>query len=144
MRGHYQVIQGLYENTLYTHKINNFLYCYYPVYSIMHPCGVRGKEGGCQEIGTINVSFLDEVSGIAMSRHREDVFWVLNDSGNSASVYAIGLGGKPAGVVNIAGLKIMTGGYATFEFEGKPYIVVADVGITLQIGAGAFFFYRGA
>ncbi len=134
---------GVYMKTLYilTKSIIFYIVIILFTASCTHVASEE-KRADVKKIGTINVSFLDEVSGIAMSRHREDVFWVLNDSGNSASVYAIGLGGKPAGVVNIAGVKNNDWeDIATFEFEGKPYIVVADVGDNFANRSRCFLFF---
>ncbi|MBN1904419.1 MAG: hypothetical protein JW927_04910 [Deltaproteobacteria bacterium] len=95
-----------------------------------------------KKVGSITESYLGEVSGIAMSLYREDVFWVLNDSGNSASVYAIREDGKPVGIVNIEGVTNNDWeDIATFEFEGKPYIVIADVGDNFAKRSKCFLFF---
>jgi hypothetical protein len=95
-----------------------------------------------KKVGTISANYLGEVSGIAMSRHSEDIFWVLNDSGNSASVYAIRQDGKPVGIVNIEGVSNNDWeDIATFEFKGRPYIVVADVGDNFAKRSKCFLFF---
>ena len=79
--------------------------------------------------GTITDRNLGEVSGIAVSRINKDIFWVINDSGNSASVYALNSEGKLLGTLNIQDVSNNDWeDIASFEYEGKPYIVVADFG----------------
>ncbi|MGD9162638.1 MAG: hypothetical protein PVG39_29800 [Desulfobacteraceae bacterium] len=79
--------------------------------------------------GTIIDSNLSEVSGIAVSRINKDILWVINDSGNSASVYALNTEGKVLGTLAIQGVSNNDWeDIASFEYEGKPYILIADVG----------------
>jgi hypothetical protein len=105
---------------------------------------VESQSTGAEakKIGSITADFLGEVSGIAMSRHSEDVFWVLNDSGNSATLYAIRQNGNVAGMINIQGVTNNDWeDIATFEYEGKPYILVADVGDNFAKRSKCFFFF---
>lgn len=59
---------------------------------------------GCPEFqsgrqtGTIESNQISEISGIVASRRSPGVFWVHNDSGNRAEVYAIDLHGELLGV----------------------------------------------
>lgn len=72
---------------------------------------------------------LSEVSGMATSRIHEDVLWVVNDSGNSASVYALTVKGDLLVTLNVEG--VFNNDWedlASFEHEGKAYILIADVG----------------
>jgi hypothetical protein len=79
--------------------------------------------------GKITDRDLGEVSGIAVSRINKDVLWVINDSGNSASVYAINPEGKLLCTLDIQGVSNNDWeDIASFEYEGKPYILIADVG----------------
>jgi hypothetical protein len=92
---------------------------------------VESQSAGtdAKKIGSITADYLGEVSGIAMSRHSEDIMWVLNDSGNSATLYALKQNGKVAGMINIKGVTNNDWeDIAAFEYEGKPYILIADVG----------------
>ncbi len=79
--------------------------------------------------GTITDRNLGEVSGIAVSRINKDIFWVINDSGNSASVYALDSEGNLLGTLDIQGVSNNDWeDIASFEYEGKSYILIADVG----------------
>ena len=79
--------------------------------------------------GRISDRHLGEISGIAVSRINKDILWVINDSGNSASVYALNPAGKLICTVDIKGVSNNDWeDIASFEYEGKPYILIADVG----------------
>jgi hypothetical protein len=72
---------------------------------------------------------IEEASGMAVSHIHDDLLWVINDSGNSPSVYALNTKGKVLGSLSIEGVwnndwEDLT----SFEFEGRPYLVIADVG----------------
>ena len=79
--------------------------------------------------GSITDRNLGEVSGLAVSRTNKNILWVLNDSGNSASVYALNPEGKLIGTINIQGVANNDWeDIASFEYEEKSYILIADVG----------------
>jgi hypothetical protein len=79
--------------------------------------------------GVISDRNLGEVSGIAISRINEDTLWVVNDSGNNASVYALNSKGEILGAIDIQG--VFNNDWedlASFEYRGKAYILIADIG----------------
>ncbi len=79
--------------------------------------------------GRISDRHLEEISGIAVSRINKDILWVLNDSGNSPSVYALNPAGKLICTVDIKGVSNNDWeDIASFEYGGKPYILIADIG----------------
>ncbi len=81
------------------------------------------------KIGEITDKKISEASGLAASRHQDNVFWVINDSGNKASVYAIDDTGKRIGRLKIKGVQNRDWeDLAAFEYDGKPYLLIADVG----------------
>ena len=59
---------------------------------------IKSKIAGS---GRISDRHLGEVSGIAVSRINEDTLWVINDSGNSASVYALNSKGEVLGIIDV-------------------------------------------
>lgn len=72
---------------------------------------------------------LAEISGIAESRRRAGVLWVENDSGNPADLYAIDTGGHRLATVHVDGARnIDWEDLAAFELDGKPYVLVGDIG----------------
>ncbi len=79
--------------------------------------------------GTISHEDINEASGIAVSRLNEDILWIINDSGCSASVYAVNTKGDRIATLDIEGVSNYDWeDLASFEYMGKPYILVADVG----------------
>jgi hypothetical protein len=84
-----------------------------------------------QRTGTIRSQALDELSGIVASRSRPGTYWVVNDSGGGARVYAIGASGRLRQTVRV------TGAPAT-DWEdvargpgprhGVDYLYLADIG----------------
>lgn len=58
-----------------------------------------------RHVGTVQTARIDEASGIVASRKNPGVLWVHNDSGNSASVYAINSEGALLGTYLIKGAR---------------------------------------
>ncbi|MDG3085883.1 hypothetical protein P7F88_07145 [Vibrio hannami] len=72
---------------------------------------------------------LGETSGMAVSRTNEDVIWVHNDSFSLPELYAINSNGDYLATIKIYGVENNDWeDIATFEFKGRSYIVIADVG----------------
>ena len=72
---------------------------------------------------------ISEASGIAVSKTNLDTIWINNDSGNSASVFAVDEQGKQKTQLDIIGVNnIDWEDLAIFEIEGRSYILIADVG----------------
>lgn len=81
--------------------------------------------------GSIEASELVEASGIAASRKNPGVFWVHNDSGDSARIFAMDPDGRDLGTYSISGA-------AAYDWEdiavgpgpepGESYIFVGDIG----------------
>lgn len=79
--------------------------------------------------GTITNNEINEASGIAVSRIHEDIVWVINDSGNSPLVFAVNSKGEHIASLKIKGVKNNDWeDMASFNYKGKPYILIADVG----------------
>ena len=79
--------------------------------------------------GTITDKKINEASGIAVSRINQDVIWIINDSGTGAIVFGVNSKGKHIFSINIQG--VINNDWedlASFEYKGKPYILIADVG----------------
>lgn len=81
--------------------------------------------------GTIASTALAETSGIAASRRVSGVWWVHNDSGDTARVFAVGTDGRDLGEFGLAGA-------AAVDWEdiaagpgpsaGVSYLYLADIG----------------
>lgn len=92
--------------------------------------GCAGKENESMQLaGLITDGALDEISGIAASRLRDDVLWVIDDSGNPARLYALSKRGRRLGTFEIEGTdKVDWEDIASFELDGEPYLLITDTG----------------
>ena len=52
-------------------------------------------------VGTVTNPDIREASGMAASRLRSDLLWVINDGGNEEFLYAVGLDGSDLGKVRV-------------------------------------------
>ncbi|PJK11215.1 hypothetical protein CO608_01790 [Lysobacteraceae bacterium NML08-0793] len=79
--------------------------------------------------GLITSKRLTEISGIAASRRTDGLLWAIDDGGNPAQLHAISRRGRHLGSLNIAGVeKVDWEDLASFELDGKPYLMIADTG----------------
>jgi hypothetical protein len=81
------------------------------------------------KVGSITASKIDEASGVAVSRISDDLLWINNDSGNSASLYAVNSNGDHLVTLNIK--KASNNDWedvASFIYQGKSYLLIADTG----------------
>lgn len=79
--------------------------------------------------GLITSGDLDEVSGMAASRAHDDVLWAVEDSGNPARLYALSRRGRVIARYKVEGAKnIDWEDLASFDLDGKHYLLVADTG----------------
>lgn len=80
-------------------------------------------------VGHLEAAGLTETSGLAASRQADGVLWAVNDSGNPPVLFALGSRGEDLGTVRVAGVKnIDWEDLASFTWQGKAYLLVADVG----------------
>ncbi len=83
-----------------------------------------------KQLGTITDKSLAEISGLSASRFSPGVYWVHNDSGDKARLYAIDAKGKLVTTVEVTGAKnkdwedLASGPGA----DGKPALYIADTG----------------
>ena len=79
--------------------------------------------------GLITNGHLDEISGLAASHVHEDVLWVINDGGNPAELHAINRRGRVLARFPVRGARnIDWEDLASFSWQGKHYLLVADTG----------------
>jgi hypothetical protein len=85
-----------------------------------------------QVIGHLGDARLRETSGLAVSHRHAGRYWVHNDSGDGPFVYAIDAQGKLAGIVQVDGvMSIDWEDIASFERDGKAYLLIGDIGDNL-------------
>lgn len=92
-------------------------------------------------LATVASPVIDESSGLAFSRRTPDLLWTHNDSDGEPVLYAIGLDGKLRGSVRLEGLKnIDWEDMASFELDGRAWLMVGDIGenITRKKGAAVY------
>jgi hypothetical protein len=82
-------------------------------------------------LGIVQDPVRNEISGCAASRAHPNVFWMHNDSGDSAEIFAFGRHGALLGTYSLSGA-----GAADYEdiavgpgpVSGKSYVYVGDIG----------------
>lgn len=89
--------------------------------------GSGGDDGDAQ--ARLTDPALGEASGLAFSTTDPGFLWLINDSGSPALVHLAERNGKARGVVGLVGAQnIDWEDIATFRWQGKSWILVADVG----------------
>lgn len=79
--------------------------------------------------GTLRDEALVEASGLARSNRVDGVLWAINDGGSAPSLHAFDHGGGSRGRLDIRSAdNVDWEDLASFELDGKPYLLVADVG----------------
>ena len=83
-----------------------------------------------QIAGLVRDSRLSEISGLTASRRADGVFWVHNDSGDSAELFAIDAQGAVVARVKLDGMKkpVDWEDIAGFEQDGVAYLAIGDIG----------------
>ncbi len=82
-----------------------------------------------QASGTIDDRRIVEASGLARSHRVPDRLWALNDGGSRPQLFAFGVDGKTHGSVTLQNAaNIDWEDLASFEHDGKAWLLVADIG----------------
>lgn len=76
---------------------------------------------------------LDEISGVVVSRKQNDVYWVNEDSGDSARVIALNSKGAVIGRFTLTGSGVSAYDYEDLGMgpgpvDGQDYLYIADIG----------------
>ncbi len=80
-------------------------------------------------IGKLEDPNIREASGLARSQQQDNVFWVINDNGAKEWVHAINPRGKRIGEFDLKKSdNVDWEDLASFSIDGKPYLLVADIG----------------
>lgn len=91
----------------------------------------------------IRADHLQEISGIVASRKSPGLFWLHNDSGDSARVYALTSDGRAAGSIEIPRKAFDFEDIALERRQGAPdRIYVADTGDNLAVRKNGVFVHR--
>jgi len=93
------------------------------------PTSQAARGSGISFLGNLADSNLREASGIAASRRRADILWVINDSGNKPLIYAVGLDGSDFGHVPIRNARNQDWeDLAAFVHNRTAFLLIADCG----------------
>lgn len=97
--------------------------------SVLAGCNQPSELPDTQIAGLMIDADLDEISGIAASRREDGVLWAIDDSGKPANLYAISHRGNRLATFKIEGVKKTDWeDIASFELDGKAYLLIADTG----------------
>ena len=81
-----------------------------------------------QVVGNLENKKLNEASGLARSNRAANLYWAINDDGPPV-IHALDSSGANLGVVRIAAAKNRDWeDIASFSYNGKAYLAVADIG----------------
>ena len=90
--------------------------------------------GNPQIAGFITDPGMAELSGLAPSQRRKARLWGINDSGQPAYLWALDLQGKVRGGFELRGVRnIDFEDLASFRWQNKSYLAVADIGDNLGL-----------
>ena len=88
-----------------------------------------GPYGPAQLVGRIEDPQLVECSGMDISRSTPGLFWAINDGHRSPLLFAVGANGQKLGRVWVRGAENRDWeAIDTFEWQGRPMILIADFG----------------
>jgi hypothetical protein len=92
-------------------------------------------------LGFLENLSVDELSGLACSRRRDDLLWAINDSGGDAELFAFGTDGKDRGRVTVKGATNFDWeSLDSFVLDGVPYLMISDVGDNLAFRPAITFY----
>jgi hypothetical protein len=97
-----------------------------------------------QRMGTINSPLIPESSGLAFSGYRDDLLWMINDSGNTNEMFGVTLTGELQARVRLEGAKNRDWeSMARWQNEQQHFLIVAEVGDNLaRYPAYSLFFLK--
>lgn len=115
-----------------------FSMCPFPVYVVLRTfvfaslLALSACSNSTEQLkpgGLITHERLAEISGMAASRREDGLLWVIDDGGNPTQLHAISQHGRYLGNFDITGIeKVDWEDLASFELDGKPYLLIADTG----------------
>lgn len=91
--------------------------------------GPASRWSRAEYAGALTDADLSEVSGLAASHVHRGVYWAHNDGGNDAELMAIRSDGSRVATFPVRGVaNVDWEDIASFELEGRHYLLVADTG----------------
>jgi len=90
---------------------------------------LAARWGDPEVAGLVTHEAMDEISGMAASRTYPGKYWAVNDSGNTAQLHLMDGRGRHQGSVDVVGARnVDWEDLASFELDGRNYLLVADTG----------------
>jgi hypothetical protein len=87
------------------------------------------RFGEAVSVGNLANPRINEASGMASSHIYPTVLWVINDGGDDAMLYAVGIDGADLGTFRIDGASNYDWeALASFQLQDTAYLLIADVG----------------
>lgn len=87
--------------------------------------------------GYVRDARLPEISGATPSKRHADVLWVVNDSGNTPDLFALGTGGDVRGVLHVDGAdNVDWEAVSSYENDGHAFLYAFDTGDNLHLRGG--------
>jgi hypothetical protein len=97
---------------------------------LLLPAPTLAARWGSPEVaGLVTDKAMDEISGLAASRAFPGKYWAINDSGNTAQLHLMDGSGQHQASVEVRGAR--NGDWedlASFELDGRNYLLIADTG----------------
>ncbi len=106
-----------------------------PDFTTDHESLVRADYEDPVFVGNLGSGEVREASGLAPSLRRDDVLWVINDNGAEPRLYPLRLDGHDLGSFKLPEGTDWNEDWEdldSFEHEGKPYLVIGDIGDNLS------------
>jgi len=99
------------------------------------------RFGEAMVAGNLANPQIKEASGMAPSRLYPTVLWVINDGGNDAMLYAVGIDGADLGTFRVDGARNHDWeALASFQLQGTSYLLIADVGDNWEQRQNSFLY----
>ncbi len=87
--------------------------------------GLAAQAPTLEPLGRFDLKAIPESSGIVKSRSRPDVFWVHNDSGNPATLFAVDLRGR---ILNRFAIAVPNIDWEDLAIDDQGRLYIGDVG----------------
>ena len=119
------------RNCLAMQESNGHLVVTSPTNIALNDYTQEPEFGDHTDLGIIELSIIDEASGLAASRKNENVFWTHNDSGGDNEVYALNRSGEHLGIYTLDGVSARDWEDISICFdttEREYFIYVGDIG----------------
>ncbi len=121
-------------------RINPFLYLALLTISMLAGCQSYGSQLDPSD-SSITEPLLHEISGIASSNLLTDHLWLINDSGNSPTLYLVDKNFDIKKSVDLTARNRDWEDLSAFVFEGISWIVVAETGDNLKKHTSSFLYF---